>query len=194
MFFSSRVCWNYRENVIFLRCRTLHLQNAVCKSETLSTWVAEHILYAINSAPDKWCTLFSHQTGQLSGSSLATVSSAAPTTPSTRDHGMQAWRLTLYQFLSLFLQVVMHVLTSSSVLAPSNVHKLVQMQNVSSTMHTNMQMPWHWQYLLQRLKKDEMLHPLTLPIKWLLMSCHSDEHQIPTLRTSVRLLKSWHSE
>ena len=29
---------------------------------------------------------------------------------------------------------------------------------------------------------------------WLLMSCHCDGHQIPTLRTSVRFLTSWHSE
>ena len=53
------------------------------------------------------------------------------------DGGLKT--VSLYQPLSLFLQVLMHVLTSSSVLAPSNVHKLVQMQNVSSTMHSNMQ-------------------------------------------------------
>ena len=33
--------------------------------------------------------------------------------------------VSLYQFLSLFLQVLMHVLTSSSVLAQSNVQKVV---------------------------------------------------------------------
>ena len=33
--------------------------------------------------------------------------------------------MSLYQFLSLFIQVLMHVLTSSSVLAQSNVQELV---------------------------------------------------------------------
>ena len=46
--------------------------------------------------------------------------------------------------------------------------------NVSSTMHSNMQMPCHWRYLLQRLNNDETLHPLTLSINWLLTSCHAD--------------------
>ena len=64
-------------------------------SETLSTWpgqswVTEPIIYARNSASDKWCALFSHRAGQHSGSNLATVSFAAPTTPS-RDHGMETW-------------------------------------------------------------------------------------------------------
>ena len=59
-------------------------------------------------------------------------------------HHLRPWdgglkTVSLYQFLSPFIQVLMHVLTSSSVLAPSNVYKLIQMQNVSSTMHSNMQ-------------------------------------------------------
>ena len=70
----------------------------VCKSETLSTWVAEPIIYARNSAPDKWCTLFSHQTGQLSVSSLATMSSAALPPPPPETMG---WRLEDSVFVSV---------------------------------------------------------------------------------------------
>ena len=33
-----------------------------CQTWPVQSWVAESIIYARNSAPDKWCTLFSHQT------------------------------------------------------------------------------------------------------------------------------------
>ena len=93
--------------------------------------------------------------------------------------------MSLKQFLSPFLRVLMHVLTSSSVLAPSNVQELVV------NAECNRQMPRHWRYPLQQLKNDEMLQPLTLSDNWLLMSCHSDEHQTPTFRTSVKPVLNW---
>ena len=46
-----------------------------------------------------------------------------PPPPETWDGGLKT--MSLYQFLSLFIQVLMHVLTSSYVLAQSNVQELV---------------------------------------------------------------------
>ena len=51
------------------------------KVRTPSTWPGQSIIYARNSAPNKWCTLFSHQTDQLSGSNLATMNNVICSTP-----------------------------------------------------------------------------------------------------------------